>query len=226
MRSYNDKPLASTTSAQLRTATVRGEISASEEQVNIARAQSEREAIRYYADEAVKAGNMAAVIKDDQAYWIDYDSNSSNNAYTPPLQKRRMASQVGSINTQQSGSVDVSDSGTKKKMPWDAMQSFRSTFPTKMTTKKQEADKNDTNGSSLEKKVSKMMQQVLQESHNQSGALLLSEPTTKRDCKARTRVKLLIENPKKACAYIRMGLDNNSGMDMGQMIEMIDYYCA
>lgn len=234
LRSHKEEvsnPPASTTSAQLRAATVRGEISASEEQVNIARAQSERDVIRYHADEAVKAGNVAAVIKDDQAYWIEYDSNSSV-LYAPPLKKNNMSAEGSSSSNQQPaalGSVNktqiMSDNGSKKKMPWDAIDRW-STFPTRMNTKNQEVDKNNKTDDRLEEKVLQMKQQVLQESHNQSGALLLSEPATQLDCKARARVKLIIENPEKACAYFRMGLANNPGMDLSQMIEMIDYYCT
>merc|ERR1712194_103120 len=190
--------------------------------------------IHYHADEAVKAGNVAAVMKDDQAYWIEYDSNSSVTSYVPPLQKIKLPTEgigsswqqsadLGSSNVAQP--ITISDNGPKKKMPWDAMQSVRSTFPTRLNAKKPEADKKEDADITLEDKVLQMKQEVLQESHNQSGALLLSEPTSQLDCKARGRVKLIIENPEKACAYIRMGLQNNSGMDLGQMIEMIDYYC-
>ena len=226
LRSGKNNPPGSTTSEQLRAATVRGELSACEEQVNIARAQRERDAIHYHADEAVKAGNVAAVIKDDQAYWIEYDSN-----YHPPLQKQKLSPEVINNRNQQpaaSGSDNAtqitSKTGSKKKMPWDAMQSVRSSFPSKASINRQEADKVDKNDSNIEEKVFQMQQQVLQESHNQSGALLLTEPTTQLDCKARARVKLIVETPAKAFAYIKMGLQN--GYDMSQIIEMIDYYCA
>lgn len=256
VQSNKDSPPASTTSAQLRAATVRGEISASEEQVNIARAQRERNALRYHADEAVKAGNAAAVKSNDIAYWIEHDSSSSSTTggtmFTPPSQKIKMAAEgsrqrlavldsVHIINVNQIGNAN----GSKKKMPWEAMQSMRSSFPARMSSRKQDADKDEKEGSGLEEKVVQMKELVLKESHNQSGALLLLDPTTiavsepallpkdqegepreRLDCKARARVKLIIENPDQAVAYIRLGLHNNPDMDVTQMIQMIDYYCT
>ena len=92
--------------------------------------------------------------------------------------------------------------------------------------KKPEADTKEDADITLKDKVLQMKKEVLQESHNQSGALLLLEPTSQLICKASGGVKLIIENPEKVCAYIWMGLQNNSGMDLGQMIEIIDCHCS
>jgi len=67
---------------------------------------------------------------------------------------------------------------------------------------------------------------ILRESHDRWGALLDSATTEQPDPKARARVKLIVEHPDQADAYIRMGLQNNADMDVIQLIQMIDYYCT
>ena len=56
------------------------------------------------------------------------------------------------------------------------MQTSRSTFSTRLNVKNQEADTKEDANITLKDKVLQMNQEVLQESHDQSGALLLSEP--------------------------------------------------
>jgi len=152
---FHKDPSASTTPAQLRAATVRGEISATEEQVDIERAQRDRNAIHYHAGEAVKAGNDAAAKKDDQGYWIDAGSVScSSIRYSAPsLQKLKMASEGNSsissrtsksITSGANGNKNSSNNGSRMKMPWDAMQSARTPFSDRRRTKKTEAKKMST----------------------------------------------------------------------------------
>lgn len=215
----------STTSAQLRAATVRGEISASEEQVEIARAQRERNAIHYHAGESVRAGNDAAAVKrDDIGYWIDYGSGHFIASNTPPPLVGSSSSSISSrtvqsVSMQQqqlavldnvSGDKNGSNHVSKSRMPWKRM-------------KNPDTDKN----SIVEENVLQMKHTVLQESHNQAGALLNSSTAMQQpDSKARTRVKLIIEHPDIVDGYIRMGLKNDPDMDSSQMIRMIDYYCT
>mmetsp|Transcript_41514 Transcript_41514/g.75910 ORF Transcript_41514/g.75910 Transcript_41514/m.75910 type:complete len:263 (-) Transcript_41514:80-868(-) len=200
----------STTSAQLRAATARGGISASKEQVDIARAQRERNAIHYHADEAVKAGNAAVVKRDDKGYWIEHDRGNAPVSITNSPSMQQLAA-LDSVDLNRSNS----DNGSKMRMPWT------STFSAKNNATKREVGKNN----SLEEKVSEMKQKILQESHNQSGALLNSTAQAP-DLIARDRVKMIIEHPEQADAYIRMVLRSDpDNVDLHHMIRMIDYYC-
>lgn len=209
----------STTSAQLRAATTRGGISASKEQVDIARAQRERNAIHYHADEAVKAGNAAVVKRDDQGYWIDHDRGNAPVSITNLPSMQQLAA-LDTVDVNRSNSDNGSSS--KMRMPWHAMQSATSTFSAKTNATKREVGKNND---SLEEKVAEMKQKILQESHDQSGALLNSTAQAP-DLIARDRVKMIIENPEQADAYIRMILRSDpDNIDLHQMIRMIDYYC-
>jgi len=252
---YKGNLPVSTTSAQLRAATVRGEISATEEQSDVARAQRDKMSIHHRANEAVKAGNVAAVVRDDERYWIDHDRSIHSNT-APPHKKRSSTSDnilddgsnLNSSTRHVSNHNGLLDSGnlvhgcihsngqengsSKIRLPWDAMQSVSAAFSSRKmtssnrtTTQEIVGNVNDTNDMNLEEKVLKMTQRILHESHSQSGALLDSI-THIPDCKARARVKLIIEHPEQARAYIRMGLQNDPDLDMSQTIRMIDYYCT
>merc|ERR1719356_1654581 len=104
---------ASTTSAQLRAASTRGSILASEEYEDVARAQRDRNAIHYHAVAAVQIGNDLAALR--------HERSGSTSAIVPPLP----VLDSGSI-------VNKSMRGSKTKTPpWDAMQSVtRSSFRT------------------------------------------------------------------------------------------------
>lgn len=225
-QSYRENLPFSTTFAQLRVATVRGGISASEEQVEIARAQREKNAIHYHAGEAVKAGNDAAAVnREDLGYYIDNGSGSSiMNTAPPPLVSSgsNSSSSKSAVLENVTSDRNGSDKVAKSRIPWDAMQSVSSTFSARRSRKNPDGEKD----SILEEKVLQMKQTVLRESHNQSGALLDSSIMRQPDLKARARVKLIIEHPDQAGAYIRMGLQNDPDMDISQMIRMIDYYCT
>ncbi|KAL7550699.1 hypothetical protein ACHAWF_013919 [Thalassiosira exigua] len=81
-----------TTSAELRTATVKGEMLVSEELSDVVRAQRNKTAIHYHANEAVKAGNTVAVIKGDWGYWIERDGRA------PPSSPPRGGSHLPGLN--------------------------------------------------------------------------------------------------------------------------------
>lgn len=250
VKSYNGTilPIGRTSSAQIRTASVRGEISASEEQSDVARAQSSKYSIHYHADEAVKAGNVAAV--------IDYRNHRTSNP-------QNHLSECGSIESMQNLSVldsgnplnknisahnglldrgnlvnrsttnrrDDDSSPSKIRLPWNAMQSAAAACLSKKEItrfmRKEREDDRAVNGIiDLEEKILHMAQRILHESHLLSGAVLLDITTRVPDSNARARVKLIIEHPDKASEYIRLGLQNDPDIDISQMIRMIDYYCA
>jgi len=192
---------ASTTPDQLRAATTRGGILATEEQVDIARAQRDRNAIHYHAVAAIQIGNDAAASRTER-------SGSGCTALT--------VSSLPVLDTDNHGHRTVSSNGSKTKTPWHAMQSVTSSFRTSGTIK-QEA-------SNLEARIMYVKAKILQESHSQSGGILDSTSQVP-DSKARVRVKLIIEQPERACSYIRMGLQSDPEMDSSQLIRMIDYYC-
>ena len=92
--------------------------------------------------------------------------------------------------------------------------------------KKREDDSAVNSMLSLEEKRLYMTQRILHESHILSGAVLLDITTHVPNSTTRARVKLIVEHPDKASAYIRLGLQNDPDIHVSQMIRMIDYYCA
>ena len=220
----------STTPAQLRAATVRGGVHADEERDSIGRAQRETAGIRYHAREAVRAGNEVAA---------DRVEGGCTPVPVPDLGPPDLAWSDSTVSGGWSSSSDGAG-GTRAgagvvvvgsrpvRTPWDALRSVGSALRRggRGPDEAGGGDGGDGTGT-LEGRVAVMRDAILRESHGRSGALLgATAPVLRPDPGARERVRLMVDEPGRADAYIRLGLRDDPGMEIGDMIRMIDYYCS
>ena len=216
---------ASTTSAQLLAATVRGGISACEEQDSIERAQRDTAAIHYHAREAVRAGNELAADKMDVLPPVPA-------ADLGPPSLARSDSTMSSGRSAYSSSSDGAARGRARSMQaqWDAVKSAGSALVSARRGGRGRQGQDDDGGGdgtrTLDERVAEMREAILRESHGKSGALLGATSVLSPDPSARDRVRLMIDNPDRADAYIRLGLREDPEMEIDRMIQMIDYYCS
>lgn len=217
---------ASTTTAQLHAATVRGGIYACEEQDSIERAQRETAAIHYHAREAVRAGNEMAADRAD-----DHPPVPAPDLGPPSLTRSDSTISGRSTSAASDGArrnrAGVGGASRLARTPWGAVQSVGSALRWSGRGRQNLDEVERCDGKrTLEERVAEMREAVLRESHGKSGAVLGATSVLRPDPSARERVRLMIDNPDRADAYIRLGLRDDPEMEIDNMIRMIDYYCS
>lgn len=75
--------------------------------------------------------------------------------------------------------------------------------------------------SKTDREVARTLREVLHASHDHSGMLVDAGVPDER---ARARVKLILERPRLAEAYVRMILDCSEDVELQRVIRMMDYY--
>lgn len=218
---------ASTTTAQLHAATVRGGIHACEEQDSIERAQRETAAIHYHAREAVRAGNEVAADRADDRPPVpapDLGPPSLTRSDSTMSSGRSTSAASDGARRNRAG---VGGASRLARTPWGAVQSVGSALRWSGRGRQNLDEVERCDGTrTLEERVAEMREAILRESHGKSGALLGATSVLRPDPSARERVRLMVDNPDRADAYIRLGLRDDPEMEVDNMIRMIDYYCS